>query len=520
MGPGNEGPANWPAQGTTTSAPPGPAGPAGPPGPPPGYPPQQNYPGPQGYAPHGPPPQGFPPQGPPPQGFFPPQGPPPQYGYRPPQPPPSKNVAPWLIGGFVLIVVAGLATGGYFGFKALTKKHDKGTDNMPTATLRQLWTTSGPKDNLVGVWQTDHDVVRISSTGATGYDLATGKQLFTVAPPGPGLVPCSISPTLAPGDIGSIFYSQDGNFSCDTVIGVDATTGKQLWNLNSVDKVVDAATGSTFVDGSVVVIASDSGAVAGVDAKTGDTKWKYAATAKECTVQNTGGRGAVVIVQERCTRHGSGSEGNYVAVDAATGRHLWQTPTAPDYGLRAVISTNPVVILASSSKSTLSGGDLKDGDEFLAFDPAGKQTTTIPADDDQAGTNLNTPHPNALVAGTTLYADTRGDKGGDGVTAYSLTTGAELWSYQATFEHLPQALWLTGLAPDSSPMVVVDLHGLGNACPVDKLDPATGRPSQQVVLADNADPDSGTLITAPGGTYILAPQNPQVGPGLTVMAPK
>jgi hypothetical protein len=84
-----------------------------------------------------------------------------------------------------------------------------------------------------------------------------------------------VSPTLSPGGVGSIFYSKDGNFDCDTVIGVDANTGKQLWVLHSANKVADAATGSTFIDGSVVV-ASDSDAVAGVDASTGDTVWTYA----------------------------------------------------------------------------------------------------------------------------------------------------------------------------------------------------------------------------------------------------
>lgn len=145
--------------------------------------------------------------------------------------------------------------------------------------------------------------------------------------------------------------------------------------------------------------------------------------------------------------------GNYVAVDAATGKHLWQTAT--------------------------------------------------------------------LVAGGTLYADAKSAKGSEGVAAYSLTTGAKLWSYQATFEGMALTdVWLTGLAPDSSPLVVADLHGLGNPCPIEKLDPATGKPSQQYVLADNVDPDSALLTTAANGDYVLAPQNPQVGPGLTVMAAK
>ncbi|MEY9932253.1 outer membrane protein assembly factor BamB [Catenulispora sp. GP43] len=509
-GPGNEGPANWPAQGTTA--------------PPPGYPPnyqgQANYPG-QG---------GFPGQGGyPGQANYPNQGyaPPPQYGNPIPQnpyptPPKKKSKAGWIISG-LLVVVLIAAGAGYFVLHKSSSKNDQAGSggNMPTATLKQAWSTSDTHDNLVGLWQTAHSVVRIGDSGAAGYDLSSGRKLFTIAPPAAGLVPCSASPTLAPGGVGAIFYSKDGNFSCDSVIGVDANTGKQLWVLHSENKVADAATGSTFVDGSVVVVASDSDAVAGVDAATGNTVWTYSATAKNCSPQNTGGMGSVVIVQEHCEGGGQTGVGNYVAVDAATGKHLWQTPTAPDYRMRAVISTNPVVILAASSKSTLVGNDLKDGAEFLAFDGGGKQTATIPADDNQAGTTLTTPHPNALVAGTTLYADAKSANGSEGVTAYNVTTGAKLWSYQATFESMALTdLWLTGLAPDSSPLVVIDLHSLGNACPVEKLDPATGKPSQQYVLADNVDPDSGTLVQTAAGTYVLAPQNPQVGPGLTVMTPK
>lgn len=80
------------------------------------------------------------------------------------------------------------------------------------------------------------------------------------------------------------------------MIGVDANTGKQLWMLHSENKVTDAATGSTFVDGSVVVIASDSNAVSGVDAAIGNTIWSYRSTAKNCAPQNTGGMGSVVII--------------------------------------------------------------------------------------------------------------------------------------------------------------------------------------------------------------------------------
>ena len=500
-GPGHEGPASWPAQGTTA--------------PPQGYPPnyqgQAGYPGQGNYGNY---------QG---QGYAPPA----QYGNPLPQnpyptPPKKKGKAAWVISG-VLVVVLVLAGAGYLVFQKVSKKDDSGSGggNMPTATLKQVWSTSDTHDNLVGLWQTAHDVVRIGSSGAAGYDPATGKKLFSIAPPEAGLVPCSASPTLSPNGVGSIFYSKDGNFSCDAVIGVDADTGKQLWVLHSSNSVADAATGSTFVDGSVVVVASDSNAVAGVDATTGNTIWTYTSTAKGCSPQNTGGMGSVVIVQEHCEGSGQTGVGNYVAVDAATGKHLWQTPTAPDYRMRAVISTNPVVILAASSKSTLVGSDLKDGAEFLGFDQGGKQTASIPADDNQAGTTLTTPHPNAVVAGTTLYADAKSAQGGEGVTAYSLTTGAKLWAYQATFESMALTdVWLTGLAPDSSPLVVIDLHGLGSPCPIEKLDPATGKPSQQYVLADNVDPDSGTLAQTAAGTYVLAPQNPQVGPGLTVMAPK
>lgn len=124
MGPGNERPANWSAQG-------------------PAYPPQANYPG-----------------------QYPPQAGYPGYGYG----------------------------------QGPSKKSDQADSdsNMPKSTLRQSWTTSGANDKLVGLWQTSHSIVRIGGSEVTGYDLASGKQLFTVAPPGAGLVPCSASPTLSP----------------------------------------------------------------------------------------------------------------------------------------------------------------------------------------------------------------------------------------------------------------------------------------------------------------------------------
>lgn len=458
--------------------------------------------------------------------------PPPQYGYpaqqQPYGPPPTKkkSKAPWIISGVLaaLLIAAGA---GYFVMHSSSKQGDAsgGGGNLPTATDKQLWTTSDTNDILVGVWQTAHGIVRIGKDGANGYDLASGKKLFSVAPPKPGLKACSASATLAPSGIGSIFYSEDGNFDCDTVIGVDANTGKQLWMLHSSGPVTDTATGGTFIDGSVVVIASDSDAVAGVDAATGNEIWKYTSATKGCAPANTAGMGAVVIIQENCTAHGAVGKGNYVAVDAATGKHLWQTPTAQDYALRAVVSTNPVVLLVASTKSTAPQGlTVQDGAEFLAFDSAGKQTANIPADPVQIHSFLNTPFPHALVANGTLYAETTGSKQGTAITAYTITTGAKLWTYQSTFSTMglqyPIDVFLIGVAPDSSPLVVDNLHIIGNASPVFKLDPATSKTTPVDVLPASAEPEDSLLVKNAGGDYILAPQNPQDGPGLTLMGPK
>jgi outer membrane protein assembly factor BamB len=453
------------------------------------------------------------------------------YGHQSPQgsqnplPKKKKRKAPWIISG-VLVLLLIAAGAGYFVFASASKKQDDlyekgGGGNLPTATLKQVWATGNANGNLVGVWQTAHGVVRIGQDGIDGYDLATGKKLFSVAPPKAGLKPCSASATLAPGDIGSIFYSEDGNFDCDTVIGVNADTGKQLWNLHSSDKVTDTATGSTFIDGSIAVIASDSDAVAGVDAATGNEVWKYTSTTKGCAPANIAGMGAVVIVQENCTANGAVGKGDYVAVDAATGKHLWQTPTAQDYGLRAVVSTNPVVLLVASSKSTVNGLEMKDGAEFLTFDSAGKQTSNIPADPLQIGSFLRSPYPHAIVHGTTLYAEVTGPKKGVAIGAFDLTTGARVWTYQATFgTNYEMDVFPLGFAPDASPLVVVNLKIIGNASPLEKLDPATSKATQVSVLPDSAEPEDSLLLATPNGGYILAPENPKDGPALTVVAPK
>lgn len=154
-----------------------------------GYPPQQGpYAGPQSPFPGN---QGFPPPG--------------QFGYPLPRnQSPKKSKVPWIIGGIVAVILV-VAGAGFFVLHRLSRSDQAGSGNAPSATVEKVWSTSDTKDNGVGVWTTAHTVVRVGSGGVTGYDLSNGKQLFTVAPPKPGLVPCSASPTLSPGGVGTIF---------------------------------------------------------------------------------------------------------------------------------------------------------------------------------------------------------------------------------------------------------------------------------------------------------------------------
>ncbi|TVT18803.1 PQQ-binding-like beta-propeller repeat protein [Amycolatopsis rhizosphaerae] len=447
-----------------------------------------------------------------------------------PAPKKKRSKTPFVIGGLLLAVL--LVFGAVFFLVGSKTPGPAGATAAAAAgngSLRQVWATPAmgkDADNLVGVWMTDTTVVRIGSTGIAGYDLAGGKQLFTVAAPKPGLVPCFASATVTVTGIGSVFYSQDGNFDCDTVAAINAKTGQVIWT-KSADGHSPPSTGSTFVSGSVVVAASDNAVVAGFDAASGNEIWHYTATAGNCHPFDTAGKGAIVLVQETCLNSDYTDSGVYVAVDAATGKRLWKVPAPKGNHLRSVISTEPMVIIASSGTTTLEkgGSELDDHSQFLVFDSSGKQTASIPipADGSQAASSLSNPVPQALVAGGTLYADTINAKGSSStVTAFSLASGKQLWVYDAMIDgEISVSTWLVGASPDGKlPLAMATGTASGNPSPVSTLDPGSGKPAQVYALPSETDCQDAFLGAAPNGDVVLVSGQGREGPTVAVFSRK
>jgi hypothetical protein len=391
------------------------------------------------------------------------------------------------------VVVLALIVG---GIVVLTSNHGGGGGSSAAGGLKQAWAV--PDDHSTGlltrVWTTSSTVVRITQDTVTGYSLTTGQQEFTLAPPKAGLKPCDASPTVSAAGVGTVFYGTS-SASCGTVAAVDAVNGKLLWNVTA-SSSTSTEVGHTFLDGSVAVAATGT-AIAGVDLTSGKDLWDYKPSSGDCSPAGSGGQGAVLVVQEDCTND-SGSWNEYVAVDGATGKHLWEAHEPDGTYLDGVVSTDPVVVYAASA----GGGS----NNFLAFDSGGHITATIPTTDASIDAEQNYAVPVAVTIGSTLYANT-GKSDSTTVTAYSLSSGSKLWSYQDGSESTA----VVGVAADGqSPLVVGEGYANGAASTVHRLNATTGSAGTAYSIPSSVDTFDALITTAPNGDVLVAPETAMV----------
>jgi outer membrane protein assembly factor BamB len=136
------------------------------------------------------------------------------------------------------------------------------------------------------------------------------------------------------------------------VYGLDARTGEERWKVGTGGPVVSSP---ALADG-VVVIGSDDGAVYGLDPATGDRKWLYLAKGPvEAPVTADNG---VAYVASR--------SGELTALDASTGKEIWSS--SPGDVLRTAPAVNETGVFV-----------VDDSHNLLAFDrQTGKKLWEVP----------------------------------------------------------------------------------------------------------------------------------------------
>ncbi|WP_042387579.1 outer membrane protein assembly factor BamB family protein [Streptacidiphilus melanogenes] len=476
---------------------------------------------PSGQAPYGQPPYGQPGVGPDGQGPW-PQMPPlpmegqpqtgyPYPGYPQPAAPPrsglSRNAITGIIaGGVALVVVAvaavALASGGGGG--------GGGTGGGGGGSVRTLaagWTVSGSvSDEQIGTWVTNQYLVRASSAGVKAYNLSNGAPAWTAQPLSGGGVPCAMSPTVSASGIGTVGFGPNAD-SCTTLVGVDTNTGKTLWSTSLTSSGhSEASSTSTFVDNQVGVIVNDN-VLGGVNLTNGHVVWGYKARGQYCNAYPYGGAGTV-IVDDYCAD--VSPTYTLTALDAATGKQIWQKQESDHTQISSVMTGSPIVA------TTESGGS----QAAYRYDSSGNATALSLPNPVQAPMRLNSADSGAVsVDSSTLLVPTNSSSSKQGITAVNPSTGVALWTYDgeshggAVLVRTPQSASGSGSGSGSGStgkvyaISFVPGYSSNSGPEIVSLDPASGKSTVIAKLPSDltaVDYSPGTVYLLPNGQVLLA----------------
>lgn len=322
----------------------------------------------------------------------------------------------------IVAVVAGIFPG-----NALWNWAHGGT----TRSLAVAW--QAPKQNnpqltAEGSWAVGGTVIRAEIDTLTAYDAASGNSLWSYEVPDPQQL-CGMSRTTSQ-NIGVIVYGDEGH-SCDTLVGIDLGSGKQLWQQQLTGGGLPASATADFVavDHDVVAVAatadpdSNNGFEA-FDLHTGASRWQ-AALPDTCSPHALGaGLTVVVTCVDPATDHLTYS---IQAFDPETGAAGWSTPVSYR-GEDATVTPLSFAPLVFEVREASARGN----DELMSLDGHGQVQTTI--DITSAGLNLSSgefqanPALPIAVGNGILVAESRPSGSNASLVAYSLTTGKQVWS--------------------------------------------------------------------------------------------
>ncbi|WP_042370410.1 outer membrane protein assembly factor BamB family protein [Streptacidiphilus neutrinimicus] len=412
----------------------------------------------------------------------------------------SRNAITGIIaGGVALVVVAvaaiALTSGGGGG--------GGGTGGGGSArTLAAGWTVKGSlSDQQVGTWVTNQYLVRASSAGVKAYNLSNGAPAWTAQPLSGSAVPCAMSPTVSASGIGTIGFGPNVD-SCTTLVGIDTSTGKTLWSssLTSSDHT-DATPTATFIDGQVGVIVN-SNVLGGVNLTNGQVVWGYKARGQYCNAYPYGGAGTV-IVDDYC----ADVTPTYTlsALDAATGKQIWQKQESDHIQISTVLDGSPIVA------TTESGGS----EAAYRYDSSGNSTPLSLPDPVQAPMRLNSADSGAVAVGpSTLLVPTNSSSSKQAITAVNPSTGAVLWTYDgeshggADVISTPQSASGSGSGAGKVYAISFTPGYSSNAAPeIVSLDPTSGKSTVIAKLPSNLVPvnySPGSVYMLPNGQILLA----------------
>lgn len=315
-----------------------------------------------------------------------------------------------------------------------------------------------PRDGALGTWQVGSTLFVGRGTAVKMFDVETGKELGSVAPPEPGMKPCAMTEAANKDGIGAVAWTvyDDGTSDgvCKKLSFVDARNGGKVLRTTEFGgkKRKDGSPWYFYRStigfvGDDIVAALTPTSVIGFRVDDGSTAWTWENRSKDPSVfpgtpliapvtnsaMKTGAD--VVAVISNASQSGSGYELELVTLDAA-GRQIGAEPTrfegpVPDVDAD-IVSAAPITVVIAP------GVGEKHPPQLLRFDRDGTQTAAFPLKAQQGPVDYlgsYSLHGQVLlpyrVTGDTLYGMTARDlsdgTGRPGIVAFDLSSGEVRW---------------------------------------------------------------------------------------------
>lgn len=293
----------------------------------------------------------------------------------------------------------------------------------------------------VGAWAVGEDaetVVRARTDALVAYDSGSGDRGWVLRAPVRESV-CAMSERIVDG-IGLVAFARDEK-PCDTVWGVDVSSGRKVWERNLTGRTLLGGGGGVLSADAGVAVALGERSVHGYGLTDGAVRWtaKPAPAAGadddvECepaTASTAGGTTTVVVT---CGGYTDFHSAYLLTLDTATGRELSrrELPIESHLSSAAVLSAEPFTLLVEEDERGLAAV-LSYGDPG---DPR-REPVTIPLTADEEDLALTASDPTfaarpvfrAVVAGGDLIvaAAKPEDDYPEQVSAYSLDDGRRRW---------------------------------------------------------------------------------------------
>ncbi|MFD3730014.1 PQQ-binding-like beta-propeller repeat protein [Streptomyces sp. NPDC058632] len=299
----------------------------------------------------------------------------------------------------------------------------------------------------VGTWTLGDDagtVVRARTDALIAYDSGTGDRGWALRAPVRESV-CAMSERIVDG-IGLVAFARDEK-PCDTVWGVDAGSGRKVWERNITGRTLVHGGGGLLTADAGVAVALADRSVHGYGLTDGAVRWTVRPTAPgtgggdnaeedaECEPVTASAAGGTTRVAVTCGGYGDFHSAWLLTLDNATGRELNRSglPVESYLSSAAVLSADPFTLLVQEK-------DERGLAAVLAYggpDDPKREPVTIPLTADEEDLALTAFQPGfaarpvfrATVADGNLIvaAAEPGDDYPERVAAYSLDDGQRRW---------------------------------------------------------------------------------------------